>query len=54
MPVLMFYKLEEQLASRGEDEEEEKGYLDRPFSSGPLPSADSLIRNVEEMLRNQA
>ena len=46
-------KLEEQLASSGENEEEEKSYLDRPVSSGPLPSADSLIRNVEEMLRNQ-
>jgi proteasome assembly chaperone (PAC2) family protein len=45
-------KLEEQLAS-GDDEDEEKVNLDRPVGTGPLPSADSLIRNVEEMLRKQ-
>jgi proteasome assembly chaperone (PAC2) family protein len=46
-------KLEEQLANSDDDEDEEKSYLDRPISTGPLPSADSLIRNVEEMLRKQ-
>jgi proteasome assembly chaperone (PAC2) family protein len=48
-------KLEEQLASGGDedDEDEEKINLDRPIGTGPLPSADSVIRNVEEMLRKQ-
>lgn len=52
-------KLEEQLTGSGdeeeeeEDEDEEKINFDRPISTGPLPSADSVIRNVEEMLRKQ-
>jgi proteasome assembly chaperone (PAC2) family protein len=47
-------KLEEQLASGDEEEEnEERINLDRPIGTGPLPSADSVIRNVEEMLRKQ-
>lgn len=48
-------KLEEQLASDAEheDEDEERSNLDRPIGTGPLPSADSVIRNVEEMLRKQ-
>jgi proteasome assembly chaperone (PAC2) family protein len=51
-------KLEEQLASRSnndddnDDDEADTG-LDRVNSSGPLPSADSLIRGVEELLRKQ-
>lgn len=48
-------KLEEQVVDRGdeEDENEEPISLDRPVGTGPLPSADSVIRNVEEMLRKQ-
>ncbi len=50
-------KLEEQLASGSyeddEYEDEERINLDRPIGTGPLPSADSVIRNVEEMLRKQ-
>ncbi|HEY4036604.1 MAG TPA: PAC2 family protein [Ktedonobacteraceae bacterium] len=48
-------KLEEQLAGSGDedDEDEERSNPDLPISTGPLPSADSLIRNVEEMLRKQ-
>jgi len=49
-------KLEEQLADGSDededDEDEEIINLDGPVSTGPLPSADSVIRNVEEMLRN--
>jgi hypothetical protein len=26
---------------------------DRPIGTGPLPSADSLIRSVEELLRKE-
>ena len=50
-------KLEEQLADGSDededDEDEERINLDGPVSTGPLPSADSVIRNVEEMLRKQ-
>jgi len=50
-------KLEEQLADGSDEEEynenEDRINLDGPVSTGPLPSADSVIRNVEEMLRNQ-
>lgn len=50
-------KLEEQLTDGSdeddEDEDEERINLDGPVSTGPLPSADSVIRNVEEMLRMQ-
>lgn len=51
-------KLEEQIASGvdtedEEEEEEDTMHLDRPASTGPLPSADSLIRDVEELLRKQ-
>jgi proteasome assembly chaperone (PAC2) family protein len=46
-------RLEEQLARGDDDDDEERSYLDRPVGTGPLPSADSLIRNVEEMLRKQ-
>jgi predicted ATP-grasp superfamily ATP-dependent carboligase len=51
-------KLEEQVAEMedGEDEEED-GELahnpDKPRGTGPLPSADTLIRGVEELLRQQ-
>jgi len=48
-------KLEEQLASDSDDkdEDEDRSNLDRPIGTGPLPTADSVIRNVEEMLRKQ-
>jgi proteasome assembly chaperone (PAC2) family protein len=50
-------KLEERIASGiddDEDEDEDEGInLDRPLNSGPLPSADSLIRDVEQLLREQ-
>jgi proteasome assembly chaperone (PAC2) family protein len=53
-------KLEEQagamLEEGGEHDEDEDEVLinpDRPISTGPLPSADSLIRSVEELLRNE-
>jgi proteasome assembly chaperone (PAC2) family protein len=53
-------KLEEQagamLDDDGEHEDDEDDILinpDRPISSGPLPSADSLIRSVEELLRKE-
>ena len=54
-------KLEEQIENAGLDEEdaneeEEETSLinpDRPTGSGPLPSADTLIRRVEELLRNE-
>jgi proteasome assembly chaperone (PAC2) family protein len=36
-----------------EKDEEAKTALDKPPVSGPLPSADSLIRSVEELLRNE-
>lgn len=55
-------KLEEQLHQLAreeeenrdeEDEESEEDNLDAPPSSGPLPSADTLIRGVEELLRKE-
>jgi proteasome assembly chaperone (PAC2) family protein len=47
-------KLEEQISEdEDEDEEAEPSNLDTVASSGPLPSADSLIRGVEELLRKQ-
>ena len=51
-------KLEEQVAEmEDEDGDEEGGELahnpDKPRSTGPLPSADTLIRGVEELLRQQ-
>jgi proteasome assembly chaperone (PAC2) family protein len=53
-------KLEEQtsnlLEEEDEDEDDEDDLLinpDRPVSTGPLPSADSLIRSVEELLRKE-
>jgi proteasome assembly chaperone (PAC2) family protein len=48
-------KLEEQIADAEleDEEEEETSNLDKPESSGPLPSADMLIRDVEELLRQQ-
>jgi proteasome assembly chaperone (PAC2) family protein len=51
-------KLEEQIAEmeEGEDEDEESEIefsQDKPASTGPLPSADTLIRGVEELLRQQ-
>jgi len=53
-------KLEEQAGALmdddSENEEEEDDVLfnpDRPIGTGPLPSADSLIRSVEELLRKE-
>jgi proteasome assembly chaperone (PAC2) family protein len=49
-------RLEEQVTSDDDDDvEEEEGFidLDQPRTTGPLPSADSLIRDVEELLRKQ-
>ena len=49
------HRLEEQVADAELDDEEEDEPLnpDRTESSGPLPSADMLIRDVEELLRQQ-
>ncbi len=51
------HKLEEQIAEREEEEQEEEDQenqpLDTVIGTGPLPSADSLIRDVEELLRKQ-
>jgi proteasome assembly chaperone (PAC2) family protein len=50
-------KLVEQLAQDAEDEDEdaedETGGLDATITTGPLPSADTLIRDVEELLRQE-
>ena len=52
-------KLEEQVGEIPDDDEGEKDddeliiNPDRPVSTGPLPSADSLIRSVEELLRKE-
>lgn len=53
-------KLEEQAGSildeEGEHDEDEDEVIinpDRPIGTGPLPSADSLIRSVEELLRKE-
>jgi proteasome assembly chaperone (PAC2) family protein len=54
------HKLEEQAgaildedAEHDEDDDEVIINPDRPTSTGPLPSADSLIRSVEELLREE-
>ena len=54
------HKLEEQVSEisedEGEHEDDEDEVLinpDRPVGTGPLPSADSLIRSVEELLRKE-
>ncbi|HEX9134050.1 MAG TPA: hypothetical protein VF844_17295, partial [Ktedonobacteraceae bacterium] len=36
-----------------EDDDEIRINPDMPVSTGPLPSADSLIRSVEELLRKE-
>jgi proteasome assembly chaperone (PAC2) family protein len=53
-------KLEEQtsnlLEEEDDDEDDDDDLLinpDKPVSTGPLPSADSLIRSVEELLRKE-
>jgi proteasome assembly chaperone (PAC2) family protein len=48
-------KLEEQLGAREDDDEEEKtpNNPDITYSTGPLPSADRLIQDVEELLRQE-
>ncbi len=51
------HKLEEQAAEEEDDEEEDEEVMIEvelePYRDGPLPSADSLIRDVEELLRQQ-
>ncbi|MBV9711090.1 MAG: PAC2 family protein [Ktedonobacteraceae bacterium] len=52
------HKLEEQLAQSIEEEdddveEEKTTNPDKPEGTGPLPSADTLIRDVEELLRQE-
>lgn len=44
-------RLEEQLAE-GDEADEERDFSNKK-TSGPLPSADSLIRDIEEQLRKQ-
>jgi PAC2 family len=52
-------RLEEQVAARmrgednDDDDEDEEEQKRPPFRTGPLPSADSLIRDVEELLRKE-
>lgn len=52
-------KLEQQaegILDEDEDEEDEDSIIinpDEPVSTGPLPSADTLIRSVEELLRKE-
>ncbi|GCE13136.1 PAC2 family protein [Tengunoibacter tsumagoiensis] len=50
-------RLEEQIANGIEAEDEEGNAIlhnpDRPVGTGPLPSADSVIRHVEELLREE-
>jgi proteasome assembly chaperone (PAC2) family protein len=55
-------KLEEQTNDTLDEDDEDQGEddednilinQDRPASTGPLPSADSLIRSVEELLRKE-
>ncbi len=53
-------KLEEQVTSSAQEDDEDEGdessidpNPDRTVGTGPLPSAESLIRGVEELLRKQ-
>ena len=46
-------RLEEQIDDRDEDDEDEDENPDIIVGTGPLPSADSLIRGVEELLRKE-
>lgn len=46
-------RLEEQIEESGDDEDEEGENPDIIVGTGPLPSADSLIRGVEELLRKE-
>ena len=53
-----YVKRLEQQVEEDEDEDDEDGeeggnYLDKAISTGPLPSADMLIRDVEELLRKE-
>lgn len=48
--------LDEDEDDEDEDDEDEDGIIinpDEPVSTGPLPSADTLIRSVEELLRKE-
>lgn len=46
-------RLEEQIDDHEDDEEDEDENPDIIVGTGPLPSADSLIRGVEELLRKE-
>ena len=46
-------KLEEQASDIDDEDEDEEPNLDIVPGTGPLPSADTLIRGVEELLRKQ-
>lgn len=46
-------KLEEQVSEIDDEDEDEEQNLDIVPGTGPLPSADTLIRGVEELLRKQ-
>lgn len=51
-------RLEQQVEEDEDEESEDDGeendnYLDKALSTGPLPSADTLIRDVEELLRKE-
>lgn len=46
-------RLEEQIAEADDDDDEDEENPDIVTSTGPLPSADTLIRDVEELLRKQ-
>jgi len=52
-------KLEEQIARLRDEEDEEdededeEDVIEKPVSTGPLPSADILIQSVEELLRKE-
>jgi proteasome assembly chaperone (PAC2) family protein len=51
------HKLEEQIASQNDEDEEDEDddlpAIEERIRSGPLPSADMLIRDVEELLRQE-
>ena len=46
-------RLEEQIDDRDDDDDDEDENPDVIVGTGPLPSADSLIRGVEELLRKE-
>ena len=46
-------RLEEQIDDRDDDDDDDDENPDVIVGTGPLPSADSLIRGVEELLRKE-